>query len=69
MADNKRQTLAQLPLKGPHGTYLAPPLLAADFANLGAQLKDAETAGAEIAHIDIMDGHFVPNLSMGPGLV
>ena len=69
MAENKRQTLAQLPLKGPHGTYLAPSLLAADFANLGTQLKDAETAGAEIAHIDIMDGHFVPNLSMGPGLV
>ncbi len=69
MAENKQKTLAQLPLAGTHGAYLAPSLLAADFANPGQQLKDAETAGAEIAHIDIMDGHFGPNLSMGPGIV
>lgn len=69
MADNKLQTLADMPLSGPHGTYLAPSLLAADFSILGQQLKDAENSGAEVAHIDIMDGHFVPNLSMGPGLV
>ncbi len=51
------------------GVLLAPSLLAADFANLGRQLKEAEEAGAEVAHIDIMDGHFVPNLSMGPCIV
>ena len=51
------------------GVLLAPSLLAADFANLGKQLKEAELAGAQVAHIDIMDGHFVPNLSMGPCVI
>jgi len=69
---NKTQSInnfATLPLKGTYGTYLAPSLLAADFGRLADQLQDAAKAGAEVAHIDIMDGHFVPNLSMGPGLV
>lgn len=69
MSATIRKTFAELGLVGPSGAYLAPSLLAADFGNLGKQIQDAENAGAEVAHIDIMDGHFVPNLSMGPCVV
>ena len=48
---------------------IAPSILAADFARLGEEVIRAEKAGGDIIHVDIMDGHFVPNLTIGPAVV
>src|SRR5262245_12111876 len=48
---------------------VAPSILSADFARLGEQVVESEQGGAGRIHIDVMDGHFVPNLSMGPAIV
>ncbi len=62
---SSRGSLLRNPIARP---LVAPSILSADFARLGDEIESAIEAGGDLVHVDVMDGHFVPNLSMGPAV-